>query len=242
MLAMSRRLHSVYAIASDLVSTDGRRDGAAAHRRARGRRGAPPSHVLAVRQTGRRAGVYGRGIGSHEAQALARATLAGEDVLSDSTLAVEVVSSRRAYGQLIARYPNAVEPPGPADARPVRQACRRRARHGARMAGVRPSSRTGELAARAIARSGPGRDEPGGPERLAAAVPEVVDCDRMAVWVWDARERLLRSMAAWGRTPEMAAALREVPVAPEDRTCRACSRSLSRISSKRQPTTCSSAS
>ena len=33
-------------------------------------------------------------------------------------------------------------------------------------------------------------------ERLAAAVPDVVDCDRMAVWLWNGHERCLRTIAA----------------------------------------------
>jgi diguanylate cyclase (GGDEF)-like protein len=53
-------------------------------------------------------------------------------------------------------------------------------------------------------------------ERLAVAVPEVVDCDRMAVWLWDDRERCLRTLATWGRTPEQAADMREMRIAPKD--------------------------
>ena len=41
-------------------------------------------------------------------------------------------------------------------------------------------------------------------ERLVVAVPEVVDCDRVGVWMWDDLEQSLRSLASWGRTPEQA--------------------------------------
>ncbi|HEV3047460.1 MAG TPA: AraC family transcriptional regulator ligand-binding domain-containing protein, partial [Solirubrobacteraceae bacterium] len=91
--ATSERLHSVYAIASDLVSTEDldtvlRRivERAADTVRA-------PSHILAVRP-GEHAElqVYARGFRSEEARALAERTLAGEPTPGDSTLVVEVDS------------------------------------------------------------------------------------------------------------------------------------------------------
>jgi len=219
MLAMSERLHSVYAIASDLVSTEDVEtvllrivERASDAVRA-------PSHILAVRRgADAELQVYSRGINNSEAHALARATLAGDESLSDSTLVVDVVSSRRTYGQLIARYPNAIEFL-PQD----REILGLYAKHAAAVLdmalALQESAHRNEQVSsllalsHALAKAGTSLEVA---ERLAAAAPEVVDCDRMAVWLWDEHERCLRSTASWARTPEMAAALSELTIAPED--------------------------
>ena len=219
MLAMSERLHSVYAIASDLVSTE---DVETVLRRVVERAAdavRAPSHVLAVRRDAdAELQVYSRGINNHDAHALARATLAGDESLSDSTLVVDVVSSRRTYGQLIACYPNAVEFL-PQD----REMLSLYAKHAAAVLdmalALQESAHRNEQVSsllalsHALAKAGTSLEVA---ERLAAAAPEVVDCDRMAVWLWDAHERCLRSTASWARTTEMAAALSELTIAPED--------------------------
>jgi diguanylate cyclase (GGDEF)-like protein len=51
--------------------------------------------------------------------------------------------------------------------------------------------------------------------RLALAVPEVVDCDRMGVWLWDRREGHLQSVASWGRTPEQEACFSKLTISAE---------------------------
>ncbi len=219
LLAVSERLHNVYAIASDLLSTE---DVETVLRRIVERAAdavRAPSHILAVRRDpDAELQVYSRGINNHDAHELARATLAGEESLSDSTLVVDVVSSRHAYGQLIARYPGAIEffPQ-------EREILSLYAQHAAAVLdmalALRESAHRHEQVSsllalsHALAKAGTSLEVA---ERLAAAVPEVVDCDRMAVWLWDERERCLRTLASWGRTPEQTASLRETSIAPED--------------------------
>ncbi len=220
LLAVSERLRSVYATASDLVSTE---DVETVLRRIVERAAdavRAPSHILAVRpDPDAELQVYSRGINNREAQALARAALTSEPSLSGSTLVVEVASSRRTYGQLIARYPGAIEffPQ-------EREMLSLYAKHAAavldmalalRESALRHEQVSALLAlSHALAAAGTSLEVA---ERLTVAVPEVVDCDRMAVWLWDERERRLRVLAASGRrTPEHEAELREVRIAPED--------------------------
>ncbi len=219
LLAVSERLHGVYAVASDLVSAE---DLETALRRIVERAAdavRAPSHVLAVRpEPDAELQVYSRGIGNHEAQELARATLAGEHSPSDSTLVVDVVSSRRVYGQLIAHYPSTIEffPQ-------EREILSLYAKHAAAVLdmalALRESAQRHEQVSallalsHALAKAGTSQEVA---ERLSVAVPEVVDCDRMAVWLWNDQERCLRTLAAPGRTPEQEATLRELSIAPQD--------------------------
>jgi diguanylate cyclase (GGDEF)-like protein len=53
-------------------------------------------------------------------------------------------------------------------------------------------------------------------ERLAVAVPEVVDCDRIGVWLWDEREQQLTCQSVWGRVAEQASYLQGLTISPED--------------------------
>ncbi len=219
LLAMSERLHSVYAIAGDLVSTE---DVETVLRRVVERAAdavRAPGHILAVRpDAGAELQVYSRGINSEQAHALARATLAGDSSLGESTLVADVVSSRRAYGQLIACYPNAVEFL-PQD----REMLGLYAQHAAAVLDMtlalqESAHRNEQVSAllalsHALAKAGTSLEVA---ERLAAAAPDVVDCDRMAVWLWNEHERCLRTLAAWGRTPQQAASLPEVTIAPDD--------------------------
>jgi diguanylate cyclase (GGDEF)-like protein len=219
LLATSERLQGVYAIAGDLVSTE---DVETVLRRVVERASdavRAPGHVLAVRaDADAELQVYSQGIPAEEAQALALATLAGEQPASGSTLVVDVVSSRRAYGQLLARYPQAIEFL-PQD----REMLSLYAKHAAAVLDItlalRESARRNEQVSallrlsHALAKAGTSLEVA---ERLAAAVPEVVDCDRMAVWLWDGQERCLRQQAAWGRASEFETTLQEVSIAPED--------------------------
>jgi diguanylate cyclase (GGDEF)-like protein len=219
LLAMSERLHSVYAIASDLVSTEDVEtvllrivDRAADAVRA-------PSHILAVRpDADSELRVYTRGISNQEAQKLATAVLAGDESLSETTLAADIVSSRRSYGQLMACYPNAVEFL-PQD----REMLNLYAKHAAAVLdmalALRESAHRHEQVAallslsHALAKAGTSVEVA---ERLAAAIPDVVDCDRIGVWLWNEGQRYLTPLAAWGRTSEQAARLEDVTIAPDD--------------------------
>src|SRR5271165_3390570 len=53
-------------------------------------------------------------------------------------------------------------------------------------------------------------------KRLAEAIPEVVDCDRMGVWLWDDSTERLTSLSVWGREPERAAYLLGLTISPTD--------------------------
>jgi diguanylate cyclase (GGDEF)-like protein len=202
LLATSERLHSVYAIASDLVSSEDldtvlRRivERAADAVRA-------PSHILAVRpDPDAELQVYSRGIDDQEAQTLARATLAGEQPSGDSMLVVDVSSVRRTYGQLIARYKGAIEffPQ-------ERDMLGLYAKHAAAVLdmalALQESARRHEQVssllslAHALAKAGTSLEVA---ERLATAAPEVVDCDRVSIYLWDQFENCLRFTALWAR-------------------------------------------
>ena len=107
---MSERLQSAYATASDLVSTEDL--DTVLHRIVERAANAvrAPSHILAVRtEPGAELQVYSHGIDEREARhSRARRSTDGAPA-GDSTLVVEVTSSRRHYGQLIAHYPGAIE-------------------------------------------------------------------------------------------------------------------------------------
>ena len=161
--AMSERLHNVYAIASDLVSTDDLDTvlNRIVERAASAVR-APGLHPRRAHRA-RTPSFRSTAAGSRHARRgeFAEAALEDDAPDSDSALIAEVTSSRRHYGRLIARYPASgqVPAPGTGDARPVRKARSRRARHRDRAAGVRAAQRPGELPAVARARRGPGGDE-----------------------------------------------------------------------------------
>ncbi len=219
MAAMSERLQSAYATASDLVSTEDL--DTVLHRIVERAANAvrAPSHVLAIRtEPGEEPQVYRDGIDRRGALALARATLEGEAPAGNSTLVVEVTSPRRHYGQLIAHYPSAVEF-FPQD----REMLGLYAKHAAAVLDTAMALR--ESAQRhsqvnlllslseALAQTGTS-DEVA--KRLAEAIPEVVDCDRMGVWLWDESEQQLTSASVWGREPEHAAYLLGLKVSPKD--------------------------
>ncbi|HEY4450916.1 MAG TPA: diguanylate cyclase [Solirubrobacteraceae bacterium] len=230
--AISARLNSVYAIAGDLISTETVEtallrivERAADTVRA-------PSHILAVRPLpGADLQVYSRGIDRRAADALARATLANKPTPTDSTLVVEVASSRRAYGQLIARYPGGI-----AFFAQEREALELYAKHAAavldmalaRQESVQRHEQVSSLLAlsHALAAAGTSVEVA---ERLAAAIPDVIDCDRTAVWLWNAPQRSLQVLASWGQTAETGPALAGLRIVPGDTT------SLQRMLTHPQP-------
>src|ERR1035441_5156394 len=98
MAAMSERLQSAYATASDLISTENL--DTVLHRIVERAANAvrAPGFVLAVSpEPGAELQVYSHGIENREAQVLARATRERTAPVSDSTLVVDVTSSRRNY-------------------------------------------------------------------------------------------------------------------------------------------------
>jgi len=218
MLAMSARLKSCFATAGDLVSAADLRtvlqrivERAATAVRA-------PSHVLAVRTgEGAELEVYSHGIDADAGEALVWATLGGS-AMSGSALAVDVKSSRRSYGQLIAHYPTSMEffPQ-------EEELLRLYAQHAAAVLDMataldesdrrhREVSALHSLAL-ALAEAGTSNEVA---ERLAASVPEVVDCDRVSVWLWDEVEKRLRLQARAGGFDGSFSHLRDMTISPAD--------------------------
>ncbi len=219
MVAMSERLHSAYATAGDLISTEDldtvlRRIVERAANAVRA-----PSHILAVRTApDAELQVYRHGIDRRKAELLVHATLADEAPDGDSTLSVEVASSRRRYGHLIARYPGEV-----AFFPQEKELLSLYAKHAAAVLDIatalqESAQRHEQVSAllslsHALAQAGTSLEVA---ERLAAAVPDVVDCDRVGVWLWDHVEQHLSSLAAWGRTREQSAFMENLGISPED--------------------------
>jgi diguanylate cyclase (GGDEF)-like protein len=219
LVAMSERLHSAYATAGDLISTEDL--DTVLHRIVERAANAvrAPSHILAVRTTpDAELQVYRHGIDRPKAELLAHATLVDDTPDGDSTLSVEVASSRRHYGHLIARYPGEV-----AFFPQEKELLELYAKHAAAvldmaMALQESARRHDQVSSllslsHALAQAGTSLEVA---ERLAAAVPEVVDCDRIGVWLWDHVEQHLSSLAAWGRTPEQSAYMDGLGISPED--------------------------
>jgi diguanylate cyclase (GGDEF)-like protein len=219
LVAMSERLRGAYATVGDLVSAEDldtvlRRivERAADAVRA-------PSHILAVRtDPTAELQVYCHGMDEPAAQQLAASTLARQAPVGDSTLVVDVASARRQYGQLIARYPGAVEF-FPQD----RELLGLYAKHAAavldRSVALQQSTRRHEQVSsllslsQAVGQAGTSTEVA---ERLVAVVPEVVDCDRVGVWLWDCLEQNLTSAAMSGRTREQDEYLRAQAISVND--------------------------
>jgi diguanylate cyclase (GGDEF)-like protein len=219
LVAMSERLQSVYATASDLVSTEDLDTvlQRIVERAANAVRA--PSHILAVQtEPGAELQIFSHGIEPRRAEALARAIADPHAGGGDSMLVVEVSSSRSHYGQLIARYPGAVEffPQ-------EQELLRLYAQHAAAVLDMatalqESAQRHDQVSSllslsHSLAEAGTSTELG---ERLATAVPEVVDCDRIGVWLWNHLEQHLTSLATWGRTPEQAAYMEELTISPDE--------------------------
>jgi diguanylate cyclase (GGDEF)-like protein len=219
MAGMSERLQSAYATASDLVSTEDL--DTVLHRIVERAANAvrAPSHVLTVStEPGAEPQVYSHGIDRRGALALARAMQDHTVSADNSTLVVEVTSSRRHYGQLIAHYPGAVEF-FPQD----REMLGLYAKHAAAVLDTAVALQESAQRHRqvnlllslseALAQTGTSEEVA---KRLAEAIPKVVDCDRMGVWLWDDGEERLTSLSVWGRKPEQADYLLGLTISPGD--------------------------
>ena len=219
MVAMSERLQSVYATASDLVSTEDL--DTVLHRIVERAASAvrAPSHILAVRtEPGAELQVYSHGIAAREAAALVHAMPEDGAPAGGSTLVVDVTSSRRHYGQLIARYPRAIQF-FPQD----REMLGLYAKHAAAVLDMatalqESAQRHAQVSSllslsHAIAQAGTSQEAG---QRLAAAVPDVVDCDRIAVWQWDEGRQCIRFLAGMGHTVEHETSLRQLTISPAD--------------------------
>jgi diguanylate cyclase (GGDEF)-like protein len=219
LVGMSERLQSAYATAGDLVSSEDL--DTVLHRivERAGNAVRAPSRILAVRTSpSAELQVYSHGIDEQRAGEIAQTTLAHGTPPGGSTLVVEVTSARRHYGQLIARYAGATEP-FPQE----QELLSLYAKHAAAVldmaTALQESARRHDQVSallslsHALAKAGTSEEVA---QRLSVAVPEVVDCDKIGVWLWDHLEQKLTSVAATGRTPEQAAYLRELRISPAD--------------------------
>jgi diguanylate cyclase (GGDEF)-like protein len=198
LVAMTERLENMYATARDLIAPDDL-DSALARITDRAATAVrAPQHLLAVR-TGRdgKLHVHHRGLGDQDPDAAARALLDADSGDDDETrLVAEVASPTRHYGRLMAEslsggfFPHERElfdvyaryAASVLDTATALDDARRRHRE---------SQALLELSkAIAIVRTG---DELA--RRLADAAPAVVDCDRVAVFLWSEQERALTCRA-----------------------------------------------
>ncbi len=187
--AMKERLHSMFATASDLIGADDLSevlaritDRAAVEIRA-------PSYLLAIRTTPDGPILcHHRGIDDDRAIAYAERVLADPAAaLPESWLVVPVRSSRRDYGRLLALYGE--DRTFFAEERGLLEIYARYAASALDSATAlkEAEERNGQSSAllslaRALADAG-ASDEIA--QRLASAVPGVIDCDRVAVALWD---------------------------------------------------------
>ena len=217
--AVSERLSSVYAVASDLLSSEDVAD--TLHRIVDRASDAvrAPGHVLAVRPLPADAlQIYSRGVSEEAARELTRASLCADAPGAAGMLVADVASSRRTYGKLIASYPGQVE-----FFEQEREILDHYARHAAvvldmalalqESAGQHQQVSSLLSLSHALAEAGTSAEVA---ERLAAAVPSVVDCDRIAVWLWDEGENCLRSQATWRRDADRPGEPADQRISPRD--------------------------
>ncbi|HZU39778.1 MAG TPA: sensor domain-containing diguanylate cyclase [Solirubrobacteraceae bacterium] len=197
--AMRERLHSMFATASDLIGADDLTDvlaritdRAAVEIRA-------PRYLLAVRTApGEQLHCHHKGFADAEAHEMAERILSEHPAaVPDSWLVVPVRSKRCDYGRLLAMYE-----PGSQFFPQERELFEVYAQYAASAldsatALVEAKQRYAQSSAlldlaRALAAAGTS-DEVA--RRLAEAVPAVVDCDRVAVYLWKPGERRLHRSA-----------------------------------------------
>lgn len=203
--AMTDRLESMYATARDLIALH---DLDAALTRITERAATAvraPKYLLAVRVgRGEQLHVHHRGFAERDAHEAARTLLdeAGHRP-EPSRVVAEVASASRHYGRLMAAAPDgsffehehellevyARYAAAVLDTATALDEARRRHEQTQALLDL----------AQAIATAGNSHDVA---ERLAEAVPSVIDCDRAAVFLWSAEEQALTCRAATGASPQ----------------------------------------
>jgi diguanylate cyclase (GGDEF)-like protein len=179
--AMTERLESMFATASDLIGADDIAevlaritDRAALEVRA-------PRYLLAVRtRTGGDVHCHARGFAADEVDATAERVLDSHASLPESWLVVPVRSNRRDYGRLLAMYDGGHK--FFAQERELLEVYARYAASALDNATALTEARQLHGLARALAAAGTSGEVAA---RLADAVPIVVDCDRVGVYLWD---------------------------------------------------------
>jgi len=215
---MQERLHSMFAIAADLIAADDVHDVLAriTHRAALEVRA--PRYLLAVQlEEGGEMQVHHRGLSKAKAADYAEQILSRHPSEHPSSwLVVPVRSNRRDYGRLLAAY-DAGQQFLPQE----RELFEVYARYAATALDgaaalleanrrYHQSSALLELA-RALASAGTSQEVA---RRLADAVPLVVDCDRVAVFLWEPAQGMLVRRAITTRDPSDPAATAELGWAP----------------------------
>jgi diguanylate cyclase (GGDEF)-like protein len=214
--AMRERLESVYATASDLITLDDV-DSALARITERAASAVrAPTYLLAVRM-GEQLHVHSRGLDREEADGLAAELLdesGSQD--GDPRLIAEVASSHRRYGRIMAASPAGGFFQAERDLFDV---------YGRYAAAVLDSAMAFDEARRqheqsralldlsqAFASATTG-DEVA--QRLAQAIPSMVDCDGVVVYLWDEEESVLSCRAATGARADDPL-LRSLQIQPTD--------------------------
>ncbi|MEA2418472.1 MAG: hypothetical protein QOE60_678 [Thermoleophilaceae bacterium] len=198
--AMTERLDSVYATATDLIA-DSDLDSVLVRITERAATAVrAPRYLLALRMSDEaEIHCHYSGFDANQATELGHRLLESPDEQLPSTwLAADVSSHRRAYGRLVAMGDTTFFP----QERYVLELYARYAASALDGATALDEAKRGHEEARALlelARSlaaATTSDEVA--ERLVEAVPEVVDCDRVSVWLWDDGARELTCRAASG--------------------------------------------
>jgi diguanylate cyclase (GGDEF)-like protein len=218
LIATNERLHNVFATAAELLSVEELDIVLARIVERAAQTVRAPRYVLAVRpEGGGEARIYSDGVPQDEAAAIARALEAG-DPLQGSALIAEVASARRAYGWLCALYPEGNE-----FFASEQELFSLYANHAAAVLDM--STALAESARRhdyvstllslsqGLARSTSSREVA---DRLAEAIPVIVDCDTTSVWLWDAEREELRAASTAGMTERGAELLRRRALRPRD--------------------------
>src|SRR4051812_33573911 len=213
--AMTVRLDNVYATARDLIAVDDL-DAALARITERAATAArAPSYLLAVRTgRGERLRVHHRGYVDQDVEAVAGKLLDGSiEAEEGARLIVEVASATRHYGRLMAASPSGAFFPHEREMLDVY------ARYAASVldtATALDEARTRERQSsalldlsRAVAAASTS-DEVA--RRLADVVPAIVDCDRVATFIWDEDEEELVCRAV----TDEASLVRDLRIRPTD--------------------------
>jgi diguanylate cyclase (GGDEF)-like protein len=219
LVAMTDRLDSVYATARDLIALEDL-DGALKRITERAATAVrAPSYLLAVRVgAGGELHVHHRGLEGHDVDRRAHELLEGHiDAADGSALVAEVASGGRHYGRLMAASPAGEFLPNEQELFDVY------ARYAAAVLDTATAldearhrhaqSRALLELSQAVAAAGTGEEVA---ERLAEAVPDVVDCDRVVVFLWRDEARALSCGAVAGADEETADFLRQLEIRATD--------------------------
>jgi diguanylate cyclase (GGDEF)-like protein len=187
--AMAERLDSMFATAADLIGADDVADVLARITDRAAVEVRAPRHLLAVRtRPGRELHIHAKGFAAGEVAATAERILADGTAVPASWLVVPVRSNRRDYGRLLAMYEG--DHSFFAQERELLEVYARYAASALDNAAALMEARELHELARALAAAGTSGEVAG---RLVDAVPIVVDCDRVGVYLWDeARGEIVR--------------------------------------------------